>query len=298
MEIRSLKFFMVVAEEQNIGRASLRLHLSQPALTRQMQSLEEELDVQLFTRCVSGVRLTTAGMTLLEHARNICSEFELTRRDVQRAVRELVGKVDIGVNGSAIFNIIPQLLQQFSLANPGIRYVLRQAPKRFQIEALRQGSVLIAFDRYFPEDPAIATELVHQERMLVALHHQNPLASKDALQFSDLADEPYVESHSDSDSFNPMQKIFQHHAFAPNCIQRTSDVLSAVALVGCGYGITVVPASLRTLQIPHVTYRPLLSDIESCWELCCAYRKGEKSELLLAILKTVREFRAAQACVV
>ena len=76
MELRHLKYFIAVAEEQNIGRAAARLHISQPPLTRQIQQLEEELDVQLFVRTPKGMEITQAGTLLLEEARNIRSLVE------------------------------------------------------------------------------------------------------------------------------------------------------------------------------------------------------------------------------
>ena len=79
METRSLLYFIAVAEEKNIGRAAARLHITQPALTRQIQSLEDELDLPLFTRTVAGMDLTPSGVALLQHARNIRSELELAK---------------------------------------------------------------------------------------------------------------------------------------------------------------------------------------------------------------------------
>ena len=101
MDVRRLKYFIVTAEERSISRAAERLHITQPPLTRHIQSLEEELGVLLFNRTSWGVELTQAGTALLKHAHNISAHIELATEQIRRVASGQAGRIDIGVFGSA-----------------------------------------------------------------------------------------------------------------------------------------------------------------------------------------------------
>ena len=113
MDLRHLRYFIAVAEEQNIGRAATRLHISQPPLTRQIQQLEEELGVLLLNRTPRGVELTQAGELFLEEARNIRSIVEQATERTQRAGQGKLGRLDVAIFGTAILDAIPKLLLAF-----------------------------------------------------------------------------------------------------------------------------------------------------------------------------------------
>ncbi len=138
MDLRHLRYFVAVAEEKNIGRAAVRLHISQPPLTRQIQQLEEDLGVQLFNRTPRGMELTPAGELLLDEARNIRSVVEQATERTQRAGQGKLGRLDIAVFGSGILDAIPKLLLTFSRAFPDVKVVLHNMNKEAQIQALRQ----------------------------------------------------------------------------------------------------------------------------------------------------------------
>lgn len=287
METRSLYYFIAVAEVKNIGRAAVRLHMTQPALTRQIKSLEEELGVPLFIRTASGVEMTPSGEALLQHARNIRTELELAKRNTHHANMDVRRRLDVGVFGSAIFNVIPQILNQFSKANPGVELVLHNARKDQQIEALRQGKILIAFDRFFPEEPDLVRNLVCIEHLVLALHRDHRLAIRQVVELSELCDEPLIGAHEKARDAE-LSKLF---GFTPKVEQRVDDLLTALAMVGCGYGVTFAPISIQTLQVPNVVYRPIVGGLKFPFDLQCIYRKNEQSLLLHAMLETVHTFR-------
>ncbi len=291
MDIRQLKYFIAVAEERNISRAAARLHISQPPLTRHIQSLEEELDVRLFTRTNWGVELTQAGEALLNHARNIKSHVDLATEQARRAGKGLVGRMDIGIFGSAMLNIIPRILNQFVESHPDVEIVLHSAPKGRQIEALHQGRILIAFDRYLPESPELMVELVCREPILVALNVRNPLAKKTCLHLSELRHEALIGEQDPSVAM-ATQSLFKLLGFEPVFSQKATDMISAAVMVAGGFGSSLVPESVQNLQLPNVVYRPLVTDNGSPQiDLHCAYRRDETSPLLFELLKTVREYR-------
>ncbi len=289
MDIRQLKYFIAVAEEQHIGRAAERLHISQPPLTRQIHALEDELGVLLFTRTKWGVTLTEVGEYLLNHARDIKSHVELVKEHAKQAGKGQVGRIDVGVYGSAMLNIIPQILHAFTSANRSVKVVLHTLNKGRQIEALHRGQILIAFERYLPASKGLTIEHVFSEPLCVALNARNPLALLPAIEMEQLREEPIIGEVSPSAA---VKLLFEMHRFDPIVVQKSQDMISAAVMVAGGFGTAIVPESLKNLQLPNVVYRPLVAGADSPIELQCAYRADEPSPLLHALLATVREFRA------
>ncbi|MDY3199135.1 MAG: LysR family transcriptional regulator, partial [Pseudomonadaceae bacterium] len=192
MEFRHLRYFIAVAEEGHIGRAATRLHISQPPLTRQIQQLEEELDVQLFIRTPRGMELTPAGELLLEEARNIRSVVEQAAERTQRAGQGRLGRLDIGIFGSAILDTIPAILLKFRREFPEVKVVLHNMSKDAQIAALRQRRIDLGFNRFLDPLEDIVNETVLTEKLLIALNEQHPLAAEPAVPFSVLQDNPLI----------------------------------------------------------------------------------------------------------
>jgi DNA-binding transcriptional LysR family regulator len=290
VDIRRLKFFIVTAEERNIGRAAERLHITQPPLTRHIQSLEDELGVQLFRRTSSGVELTQAGTALLAHAQNISAHVELATEQIRRVAAGKEGRIDIGVFGSAMLNIIPRILSSFALACPQVNVVLHNAPKNRQLEALQQGRIMIAFDRYFREHPELQSELIYREPLWMALNQRNPLAQKANISLADLKVEPLI-GEQDQSVFFASQDLFRLQNFSPIIVHKAADMISAVVMVSGGFGSSLVPESVLNLKLPDVVFRPLAPDIASTVDLHCVYRKDEKSPLLAALLACVHDFK-------
>ena len=291
LDTRSLLYFIAVAEQKGICQAATRLHITQPALTRQIQSLEEEIGVLLFTRSASGMEITPSGSALLEHALKIRAELARAKTNALSAGDEQSQQFDIGVYGSAIFDVVPRILSLFSEAHPNVEFRLHHTRKDQQAELLRRGKTLIAFDRYLPQAPDLACELVYREYLLyVALHKDHPLAKREIIVKSDLLDEPQIGATSEDVLAT---KLAQAYGSRPRFSHRADDVLSALALVGCGLGISFAPPSLLALQVPNVVFRPYSGGAKIPFDVQCVYRKDEQSPLLHAMLETVRAFRSA-----
>ena len=291
MDTRSLLYFIAVAEQKGISQAAARLHITQPALTRQIHSLEDEIGVPLFTRSASGMEITPSGSALLEHALKIRAELARAKTNALNAGDEQRQQLDIGVYGSAIFDVVPHLLNRFAKSHPNVELRLHHTRKDQQIELLRQGKTLIAFDRYLPQVPDLACELVCREYLqYVALHKDHPLAKRDHIDLGELAGEPRIGATSEDVLAT---KLAQAYGATPCFDHRADDQLSALALVGGGLGICFVPSSLLAMQIPNVVFRPYSGGPEVPFNVQCMYRRDEQSPLLHAMLETVRAFRSA-----
>lgn len=294
MDLRQLKYFIAVAEEKNIGRAAARLHISQPPLTRQIQQMEEELATPLFERTSRGVELTQAGEMFLDEARNIQSLVEQSIERTSRAGQGKLGRLDLAIFGSAIFDIIPKLLLFFRQQYPEVEIVLHNMEKGVQIQALRQRRITVGFNRLVSSMPDIRAELVNQENLLVAVNTRDALAGKTSVPFRVLADLPLVVYPSGARP-NFVDKVIGlcHQAgFEPEISHEVGDAVTAVALVASGFGICVVPESAATLKFPGVAYRPIAdAPANASVDLSCIYRADDNSPLLRVFLETLREFR-------
>lgn len=246
MDIRQLKYFLAVAEEQNFGRAAERLHRSQPPLTRQIQTLEEELGVLLFRRTAKGVELTQAGEALQRDALNILALVNQATERAQRAASGEIGILDVGVFGSATLNIIPFLLSQFSATHPDVEIRLHTAEHTSQIEALRQRRVLIAFDRYMPDESDLTVELVAEEPMVVALNQNHPLATQDVIEIGSLRNIPMGTASSlNAATANKTIALCRAHGFEPNITMQSSDIITSLSNLACGaHSVGLVPESV------------------------------------------------------
>lgn len=292
LETRSLLYFIAVAEEQNIGRAAARLHITQPALTRQIQSLEEEVGVPLFIRTANGVEITPAGTALLQHARTIRAEIAQAKTHALQADSDQYQKLDIGVYGSAVFSVVPDILSGFSKKYPNVEFRLHNSRKDQQIEFLRQGKTLIAFDRFLPQEPDLACELVYREHFYVALHKDHPLAKRESIDIRDLENESRIGANFDIALATNISRVFGSR---PIVKHRADDMLTTLSLVSAGLGIAFAPPSIHALQIPNVVYRPCAGCASFPFDVQCMYRKNDQSPLLHAMLESVREYRAAHS---
>lgn len=291
MEIRHLRYFATLAEELNFSRAAERLHISQPPLTRQIQQLEQELGARLFTRNTRGVELTRAGMSLLQDARNILGMMETAKDRASKAGLGQIGRLDVGVFGSAILNHIPRILLEFRDRYPQVSIALHQQNKAEQIQALRERRLTIGFNRRLPVEADLVAETILVEPLVVALLETHRLASRALLRIADLEGEPMIlyPSNTRPGFGDDVMGLFRREGIQPNVVQEVTDVVIAIGLVASGFGVCITPQAASSLQLPGLTYLPIDADPQPTIDLTCLYRRDDDSPILHAFLDIVRE---------
>lgn len=292
MDLRQLKYFIAVAEERHLGRAAQKLHLSQPPLTRQIQTLEEELGVSLFDRTSRGMELTQAGTALLEDARIIRALAEQARDRAHRAGSGQIGSLSLGVYGSAMFGVIPGVLQMFRERHPDVELTLHQAQTPAQVAALRQRRVLAVFERWLPDEDDIAVEPVARESLWVAMSESHPLAAEEDVAVEALHGQTLLTGNS-ATGIAQVIELCRAHGFEARLAPPTSDVVVATLLAASGNGLSLVPASMLNVRFPGVTYRKLRTQTDASMDVHCFYLRGERSPLLISLLATIRAFQRA-----
>lgn len=294
MDLRHIRYFIAVAEELNMRRASIRLHISQPPLTRQIQQLEDELGVQLFIRTPRGMELTQAGELFLAEARNIHSVVEQATERTKRAGQGKLGKLDIGIFGSGILDTIPKLLLAFRNTHPDVNIVLHNMNKDEQIEALRQRRIDAGFNRFITPSSDISNELVITEKLLLAVNENHPLARETIVPFHWLANHPLIlfPTGSRPNFVDKVMSMCEKAGFIPQVAQEVGDTVTGVALVASNFGVCLVPESASVLALPGVVYRALSDEPDNAQvDLSCIYRTDDRSPILSSFLEIVRDFR-------
>lgn len=292
MDLRQLKYFIAVAEERSFCRAATRLHVSQPPITRQVKMLEDDLGVQLFERTHWGVELTQAGEALLANAYSIRALVDHASDRARRVGKGAAGRLDVGLVGSGMLEIVPEILHRYSHSHPEVDVVLLNAPRIAQIEALRQNRLLIAFDRHLPpDDPDLRVEVVVSEALVLACRKDHPLAKHRVVPIEAIRDQSMIMARDASHS-GRIAALCRANGFEPLQGQRAADVVSSLMMVANGFGIDLVPESAQALQLPGLVYRPLKlqSEAFATIDLQCAYRRDDPSPLLADILDIAREY--------
>jgi DNA-binding transcriptional LysR family regulator len=297
MDLKQMRYFLAVAEERNFTRAALRLHMAQPPLTRQIQALEEDIGTLLFLRTGKGVDLTEAGQALLDEVPNLLALAQRARERAVLAGEGQSGRLDIGIFGSGVLDVIPRILARFHADRPEVRIVLHNLTKNEQLAGLRERRISVGFNRLVPPEADLVVEEVLRESMTVALPAHDPLAKQASVTIPDLSDHPLIlyPRLPIAGLAQQVMQAFNREKSVLRVEQEVEDVLTAIALVAGGFGACVTTASTASLRLPGVVYRPLISKHLREIELSCLYRQADDSPLLAAFVAVVREFAGRAA---
>ncbi|MGB8355176.1 MAG: LysR substrate-binding domain-containing protein [Chthoniobacteraceae bacterium] len=259
--IRELECFVAVAEELNFSRAARRLHVSQPPLTRQIQSLEEKLALQLFERSTRAVSLTPAGALYLEDARGILMRLDGATEAARRAVTGESSRLRLAFIGALLDEGLVRLLQVFRESHPQCQIHLSDLSAAAQLEALEAGQVDGAFigapPQGLPKD--IASVIWKREPLLIALPEGHALAAFKSLSFSALKPESWVMiSRNAAPAFRQQfDELCAGADFSPRVVQESDRVAAVLTMVAAGQGISLLPEAMSRLIREGVAFRPV-----------------------------------------
>ncbi len=297
MELRHLRYFIAVAEEGHVTRAAARLGIQQPPLSLQIRALENELDVQLFRRKPRGVELTEAGITFLERARALLEDVDRACASTKRTARGEQGRVVVGFTSSAPFHpFIPRVLRAFREMSPLVSLALEESGSSELVQGLRDEEIDAAFIRSPVEDFVdLSVEPLLEEEMLVALPAAHPLAGRGgldqpALPLGTLASENFIlyRRPGAPGLYDTIISACRKAGFSPKISQEAPRIVSTLNLVAVGLGISLVPDSLRRLQMDGVSYRRIAGSARMKAPLILACRRGGNSAAVQRFIDLVR----------
>jgi DNA-binding transcriptional LysR family regulator len=258
--VRHLYLFLIVAEEQNFGRAAKRLGMSQPPLTEQIQTLEQLLKVKLFDRSRKGSQLTPVGKAILPAVRKFVEQMERLEFAVYEAVAGHSGVLTIGAITTAMMDVLPPLIEQLKHTHPQLTVSVREIDSVEAVPALESGDVDLAFARLEGElGNTICSMPLTEDRMAIAVPVDHPLASQTRVSLAKLANEPFVlfARKVSPVYFDSLISACRESGFSPRVIHEVGSVVSQIAFVSCGQGVALVPMSLEKLAPPNVVLKQL-----------------------------------------
>jgi DNA-binding transcriptional LysR family regulator len=283
MELRHIRYFLAVAEEQNFTRAAARVGIGQPPLSQQIKDLETEVGAPLFHRIPQGAELTEAGRAFLENVRVIPVQTERATRAAQRAARGEIGSIRVGFVGSAPFNrVMPATIRSFRRAYPDVEMSFEESNAMRLIASLKDGELDAAFFRV-NESPSddLQIRLISEERMVVVLPATHPAAKSVEIDLVRLRNDALILVPRDvgPSLFDTVMLTCRQAGFEPILGQSAPQLSSVVSLVAAELGFSMVPESMRQLQLTGVTYREVAGDAPLT-RLALAYRRGETSKIV------------------
>jgi LysR family transcriptional regulator, benzoate and cis,cis-muconate-responsive activator of ben and cat genes len=295
MELRHLRYFVAVAEESSFRRAAERLHVSQPALSRQVRDLEDELGARLLDRGGAAVRLTRAGEYFLKEARGIIEHSAEAAVGVRRFAEADNRTLNVGYITPALGGFLATSLQVFNQKHPQVRVNLFELSPAAQIAALRSSCLDIALVGH--ACPSLADEFkltaIQELPLCVVLPETHPLALARSVELKQLATEPFVglseETFPGRDEI--LVELCAKAGFAPRVAQRVDGLATLLAVVGSGAGVAVVPAGADDLPHAHALLKPLRGASARVL-FQAASRKADHRPLVATILEEFR-FQAA-----
>ena len=293
IELRHLRYFVAVAEELHFGRAAARLYMAQPPLSQQIQQLEREVGVRLFDRANRRVRLTEAGTSFLEDARGVLEHLDQAALRARRIAHGEVGWLGVGFVGSAMYDLVPEILRRFQEQHPQVDLVLRELSWVEQKEALRTRSIHVGIARIPTAEEGLTLETIAREPLVVAAPTESRVTrgadADGTVALGALAGEPFLlfPRQSESSYAQYLVQVCEEAGFRPRVVQEVGELQTAVSLVAAGIGVTLVPDRVRDLQRVGVRYLTLREPAPTV-ALTLAYRADDTSPLLPHFLAIAR----------
>ena len=261
VSLDDLRLLVVLAEELHFGRAAARLHLSQPGLSYRVKGLEEALGYHVLARNRHGVSLTPAGEVLLTGARRLLGEAHRVVDDGGRVARGELATVRVGFVGTALYSLLPALLQQTRVRYPQLHVRVEERKSAEQVRLLQVGQLDLGLV-HLPVDPAaeLATTPVFEEPVGIALPADHPAANAEAISLADLADEEFVlfPRELEPQTYDRYIDACVAAGFAPRIGHLATGLQTILALVAAGTGAAFVAGSVAAnLVRSGVVFRPL-----------------------------------------
>jgi len=291
MELRHLRYFVVVAEELHFTRAAERLNMAQPPLSQQIHQLENELGVELFYRTKRQVKLTAAGKILLKNVYKILNDIEKACDSAQRAHRGEMGKIIVGFTGSATFDILPNLIQTYRRKFPLVNLAVLQLSTTDQIHSLLNGEINIGILCAPIENSELKFEVIRQEPFIIAMPKDHPLASKSTpIEVQELSKELFIMTSREAGQiyYDIIINICHNAGFSPNVTQEVNELHTSISLVAAGMGVALVPYSIQNFRIRGIIYHQLKNSV-STLKTALAWRNDEKSPLVHSFITLAKK---------
>jgi DNA-binding transcriptional LysR family regulator len=288
MELRQLRYFIVLSEELHFNRAAKRLHLSQPPLTRQIRQLEDELGVSLVYRTTRKVELTDAGHAFANEARQIMARVAHASGLASQANRGIVGQLVLGYT-PARTNMVAKVVKAFGKLCPNVRMSLRDMTGN-NIQLIRDGRIDVGFFSLPVEKTGLIVETLLREKYVVAMPKNHRLAERQSISIRELTKEPNLlfPRYTNPVGYDIVVGLCQTRGLSLNIVLEVENVHMRVELVREGFGVCVLRTSTaEALHGSDIVFRPLQNS--PILEVGMAYSLENRSHALPLFTDCVKQ---------
>lgn len=293
MRMRQLRCFVVLAEELNYTRAAKRLHMSQPPLSTQIQTLEREVGAELISRTSRRVALTRAGEVFLQRARTMLDQYERSLQEIREIQQGQDGMLEIGATGSILRGGLAELLAGFARTHPRITLRVHEQSPAVQLSEILSRRADVSFNRSVPRDPDLAHEYGWREEMMALVRADHRLAGRASVSIQDLREDQHVVLRPDSSDFAAyVMSCIVASGYRPQVSQQVVEAQSIPSLIVAGFGVSIVPAGIARLTSGPLRFLPIRPD-PPVSEVFIVYHHDDPVPALRIFLDEIRRSLAA-----
>ena len=261
MEIKTLKSFLFVATLKSFSAAARKLNTVQPAVSRHISDLEEELGVRLFWRNTREVKITAAGESLISDAQEILARARLAKEQARLAAKGKIGRLRIGYVGPACFSFIPWLVQDYIRQYPKVQVYLSEMSRSQQLSAFKSGQLDVGLSGPMSEAEKkdFLVERIYVDTLVAVLPEDHPLAGAKKLKLQALKDDSFVMlKRSESvGMFDLILSLCQQETFVPAIFSQPENMQTVLTEVASGLGITILPRYVQKMYTKGCVFVPI-----------------------------------------
>ena len=247
IELRHYRYFLALAKDLHFRKAAERLYISQPGLSRQIKQMEEDLGICLFERHNRKVELTKAGTYLQKEIKDVFKQLDDIIEHAKLLNDGLDGNLKLGFVGSAMQNVIPDLLLKYKSKHPHVLFSLTEMDNEKQIQALLNREIDVGFVRMERVPRDINIQPIFEDTFSLVLPKDHPLDESNFENLSQFKEEAFIlfESSFNESYHEKVMQIFDHSNFSPIISHQTVNASTIFRLVEKKFGVAIVPTSLK-----------------------------------------------------
>ena len=281
---RQLRALVTVAEELHVGRAAGRLGVTQPALSRQIATIERDLGLTLFARVRRRFALTPAGEIVIAGAREILQRTEEVIREAKRADAGELGTLRLGFVQSATYDVVPRLVGAFRARYPDVVIHARWMTTLQQIHALQTARLDAGLLRPVVTLNGLTSRVISRDPLIAVLPAGHRLADDERIPLAELADDPFVFPFRDAGPIvhDTIVGYCLAAGFSPRIVQE-AQVQTIPALVAANLGVSLLIAPPPPYDNRTVVYRPLQDQLPP-WDMALAWSASNPLPSLARLL--------------
>ncbi|TNH06911.1 LysR family transcriptional regulator [Testudinibacter sp. TR-2022] len=302
MEFRQFKYVLKVAEERNFSVAAKKLYISQPSLSQFIQKVEEKVGALLFDRSVSPLKLTYIGSLYVETAQAIMDLQHQFEQKVDDTLNVRQGRVTIGSSPFRSAYLLSRVLPHFRRQYPNIEVFLQEDNTHNLEDRVLNGLTDLSLSLLPINEALFDYDILFEERMLLALPPNHPIAAQlklkagdhaytPTIELSELQDTPFIQMNKGHKLHHMLQKLCENAGFSPNVVLETESMTTAQALAGAGIGAALLPETL--VYADHFEKEPCYCrpDSKPSRTVVVVYRKDRYlSHATRAFIQTLKDY--------